>query len=149
MRFRAKFALVDWAWLAVAAFVSVLFLSGPHRAASNLRYYALMMVLFAAARVLLHFFIFWEITSAGLYERRLWTTRTIPWQEITAIAPWPESRPNRDYIAIEFARSAPLSNRGSVIASPEHREDFLTELRRRAPQAALEVPLGASPVPAR
>ncbi|HEX4037128.1 MAG TPA: hypothetical protein VHX37_03640 [Acidobacteriaceae bacterium] len=149
MRFRAKFARVDWAWLAVAAFVSVLFLSGPRHAASNLRYYALMMVLFAATRVLLHFLIFWEIASAGLYERRLWTTRTIPWQEITAIAPWPENRPNRDYVAIEFVRSAPLSARGSVIASPEHREAFLTELRRRAPQATLELPPSASPIPAR
>lgn len=146
MRFRAKFALLDWAWLAIAAFAAFLFFSGPRRTSQTLHYYALMMIVFAATRVLLHLLIFWGITSAGFRERRLWSTRTILWQEITAIAPWPENHPNRDYVAIEFARPAPLSIRGTLIASPGDRDSFLSALRHYACNARFEINLRDSPV---
>ncbi len=146
MRFRAKFAFLDWAWVSMAGFAALLFLSGPRHAGQALRYYALMMIFFAASRILLHVFIFWEITPSSLRERRLWTTRTVPWKEITAVIPWPDTRPNHDYVAIEFARAAPLSSRGTIIANPGDHNEFLSALRRYACNARFEVALRASPV---
>lgn len=153
MRFRAKFALIDWAWLAIAAFVLVLLLSGPRRAKDSLVWYGFLILLFAAIRVVLYFFLWWDTTPGGLRERRLWSTRTIPWTEITGVAPWPDGqaggRAHRDSLAIEYARAAPLSDQGRLIANPADREGFLREVRRHAPQASFEVTLGASPVPGR
>lgn len=148
MRFRAKFALLDWAWVSVAALAALLFFSASRRASQPMRYYAFMMIFFAAIRVLLHLFIFWDVTSDGLRERRLWTARTIPWKEITAVTPWPDSRPNRDYIAIEFVRPAPLSSRGTIIANPQESTAFLSALRRNASHARFEIALRTSPLPA-
>jgi hypothetical protein len=149
MRFRAKFALIDWAWLAIAAFALLLFLSGPYRAGVFLRWYATVMALFACSRVVLHIFVYWDTSLEGLRERRLWTTRTIPWPQITAVSPWPDRHPNPNCLSIEYARSAPMSDRGTVIANPENREAFLSEIRGHAPQARLEIPVSISPIPAR
>jgi hypothetical protein len=149
MRFRAKFALIDWAGLTLAAFAWLLFFSEPHRVDAPLLWYVTLMNVFAGSRVVLYMFVYWETTIEGLRERRLWSTRTIPWPEITAIGPWPDRHPNRGFLAIEYTRPAPLSDRGTLVANPENREAFLGEIRRHAPQVRLEIPVSASPVPAR
>jgi hypothetical protein len=85
-----------------------------------------------------------SLVDDGLCERRLWATRTIPWQEITTVGPWPENRPNRRYVAIEFARSTPLSSQGTVIANPENHQAFLG--RTAASRSQRPFPRGTQPV---
>lgn len=136
MRFRAKFVWLDAAWLATALFCAVLWISGPGHASTRLRLYTLFFILNVVVRTLIHFSIVWKAGPDGLNERRLWNRRTIPWSEITEVTPWPEERPIRGYLAIYFARSAPLSDRGTVIANPGNLDVFLAAIRHHAPQTS-------------
>jgi hypothetical protein len=147
MRFRAKFALSSWLWLAVAVFVWILFASGPHRAIGNLRYYVVLYTFIGLSQLLVHQFIWWDILPDGLYERRLWSSRTIPWAEVSHVTFWPNETKPSSSLAICFSRPAPLSAAGQVIATPADRDGFLSVLREHAPQARIEVARSASPIP--
>jgi hypothetical protein len=110
--------------------------SGHHNAA--LSPVALIWIFFGLWRTLSQIFIYWDVDSSGLRERRLWNERTIPWQEVTRVSGWMD-RPSSDALAVHYARSAPLSDSGTVVATPEDRQQFLADLHRYAPQAAFDV----------
>jgi hypothetical protein len=42
-------------------------------------------------------------------------------------------------LQVDYARPAPMSDRGHVLANPEDREQFIRTLRRFAPQATFDV----------
>jgi hypothetical protein len=77
--------------------------------------------------------VYWDLDSAGLHERRLWGERKIPWQEVIRVSAWNPEQTSSDFLAVHYARSAPMSDRGSVIANPDDRKQFLAGLRRYAP----------------
>lgn len=136
MRFRAKFGAIGWFWVGSACLIATLWLSG--RRHSESRFLALFFLVMASLQVLNHFFIYWDIDPAGLRERRLWSTREIHWREVTHIGGWP-SQPSSDSLQIDFARPAPISERGSVIANPEDRGGFIAALHKFAPEAEFDV----------
>lgn len=139
MRFRAKFGLLGWVYVAFASFVIVLILS-PRQHHGDQRFFAVLPTLvLAVLRILSQIFIYWEINSDGLRVRRFWDEKTIPWQEVTRVGAWNPKHASSDVLAIDYFRSAPMSDQGSVIANPEDRQQFLANLRRYAPQAVFDV----------
>jgi hypothetical protein len=98
--------------------------------------FALFFGLNAAQQVLFHLFIYWDLDADHLHERRLWNTRDVGWQEVTHIGPWGQSS---QYLVVDHARLAPMSDSGSLIANPEDRSGFISALHRYAPQASFDV----------
>jgi hypothetical protein len=140
MRFRAKFGLHGWLSVAMLCFLIVLKISElksrHHNAA--LSPLLLMWIVFGFGRVLIQIFVYWDVDSTGLRERRLWSKRAIPWQEVIRVSGWMD-RPSSYALAIDYARPAPLSDSGTVVAAPEDRQQFLSDLHRFAPQATFDV----------
>jgi hypothetical protein len=84
-------------------------------------------------------FTWWGVDDFGLTQRRLWSTRTIPWNEITHIGPWqPNSKPNYQWLSVDYARAAPMSDRGQLLIQPTDRDALVKALRTRALQAEFE-----------
>ena len=135
MRFRAKFGALDWCVVGMALFAIVLWLSGAHLGVMTF----LAVVPLASLRILSQLFIFWDVDGDFLRERRLWSTHQIPWHEVVYVGSWNPSWLESDYLEIDYARPAPLSERGSVKANPEDRARFIASLHRFAPQADFEV----------
>ena len=98
---------------------------------------ALLWAISASLMSILPFLTYWDFESDGLRERRLWRTKTIPWAEVTYVGPW-ESASSK-WVAIEYERKAPLSDRGRVIVTPARRKAFIAALRQFAPQAEFEI----------
>ena len=138
MRFRAKFGFLGWAYIAMALFALLLKIS-PGRPSEVLGLFAILWTVFAALRILFQIFIYWDLDSSGLHEQRLWGKRNVAWQEVTRVSAWNPKQPASATLAVDFARPAPMSDRGRVIANPENHQRFLAELRRYAPQAIFEV----------
>jgi hypothetical protein len=136
MRFRAKFGALDWCWIGTACLFAALWFSGHLSGIAGL--FALYFVSMTAFRALSQVFIYWEIDSERLRERRLWHTKEIPWPEIVHVASWHPRQVSHDYLEIDYARPAPMSDRGSVFANPEDRTGFLAALHRFATEADFE-----------
>ena len=147
MRFRAKFGLASWAWLVVALFAALLIPSHPHRLSGAVPLNVGIYVVIALWQVLAYFFIWWDVTPTGLHERRLWSSRTVAWSEITRVGSWPNEAKPSNSVAIHFFRPGPLSAAGQVIASPADRREFLAAIRGHAPGAVVDLAVSASPVP--
>ena len=122
-------------WLIVLRVSS---LNSGHRSDALGSLFVILFVVFGLQRVMNHIFIYWEVNSSGLRECCLWNEKTIPWQEVTRISGWLPEQPWSDSLAIHYARSAPLSDSGTVVATPQDRQQFLADLHRYAPKAAFD-----------
>jgi hypothetical protein len=100
---------------------------------------AVIFVILASQRVFSQVFIYWDLDSDFLRERRLWNKREVAWKEVTHVGSWHPKQPSSDYLAVYYARPEPMSDRGSIIANPEDRAQFVAALRRYAPQAKFDV----------
>lgn len=138
MRFRAKFDLLSWAYVALALFVLALTLSPGHHN-EVMRFFVVSWTILAALKILSQIFIYWDVNSACLREQRPWNEKKIPWEEVTRVSAWNPKQPSSDVLAIDYVRPAPMSDRGSIIVNPEDRQQFLANLRRSAPQATFDV----------
>jgi len=134
MKFRTKFGALGYCWVGFACLMGVLWLSGPHKSYSGM--FAFTCVLMASQQILNHFFIYWEVRDDHLLERRLWNAREVAWNEVTHVG---NRERNPDYLVVDHVRMAPLSERGSILANPEDRSEFIHALHRRAPQAIFDV----------
>ena len=132
MRFRAKFGLVDWFWILTTCVITLAWITG--RRSSTL--FLFVFGLNALIRVVSQLFIYWELDSSGFREHRLWSTREVAWQEVARVGLW---NPRSTVLEIQYARDAPLSDRGTVIANPGDREQFLAAIHMFAPRAAFDL----------
>jgi len=97
----------------------------------------LLLVLLNAAQ---YSFTWWDIRETGLFERRLWTTKSIPWSELARTRPWqPHKRPIPNTIEMLYHRDPPISDDGSIIATPSSIPLFLEALQTRAPQVIVDL----------
>ena len=71
---------------------------------------ALYFLLMVSQRVLFHTFIYWEVDPNRLRERRLWNTKNVLWQEVLHIGNWHRNQSSSDYLEIDYARAAPISD---------------------------------------
>ena len=110
----------------------------PHDRIGQL--YLLLGIVQLIVAIATYFFIWWRIDDSGLTQRRLFSTRTIPWNEITRIGPWRHNnKPIPNWLSVEYARPAPLSDRGELLFQPAKCFFLVRALRARAPQAEYEV----------
>jgi hypothetical protein len=87
-----------------------------------------------------YFFIWWDITSDSLIERRLWNTKVVPWSEVYRVSPYlPSKKTVGDTLDIEYARAGPLSDRGHIVLLPLERQSFVLALRTHVPQAVFDL----------
>jgi hypothetical protein len=141
VRFRSKFALLQL--VAALLWTGIGFLSfhkHPHDAIGQFYLFLGILQLFIASyMVASYFFAYWLIDNSGLTQHRLWNSRTIPWNEVTHIGPWGSgNKPSYNWIKVEYARTAPLSDRGRLLIQPADRDALVRALRTRAPQANVE-----------
>jgi hypothetical protein len=143
MRFRSRFAWVQFAGAILWIGLSDSWFHKPNAPPGIRSAYLIAGVfwLFIALSCIANFcFAWWQVDDTGLTQRRLWKTRTIPWNEITRIGPWqPNSKPMPQWLAVEYARSAPMSDRGELLIQPADRNTLVRALRAHAPQADYEI----------
>jgi hypothetical protein len=139
MLFRSKFtslqllAALLWIGLSFAWFHK-----HPHELIGQA--YLLLGILQLGIAITTYFFVWWRIDESGLTQRRLFSNRTIPWNEITRIGPWqPHSKPIPQWLSVEYSRSAPMSNRGELLIQPADRNTLVRTLRTHAPKADYEI----------
>jgi len=139
MRFRTKFAWLQLGSGIVWMAVSYLWIHKPSAAPGVRGAYLIAGLIWMSLSILSvasYHFTWWEISDAGLIQKRLWSTRTIPWSEIICVGPWqPGKRPNYAWLEVGYARSAPMSDRGTLLIQPAERDALVHQLRARAPQA--------------
>ena len=141
MRFYSKVTASFWlmlfsccAWIAIG----VVAVHGHSRLYPSL---ALVYVGLLLVSVFTQIFCYWEMRAEGLFERRLWSSRLIAFDEIVSIAPAMLGKRHRPgWLSINFSRPAPLSDRGTLLFSPARPNDFLSALRHAAPWATFDVP---------
>jgi hypothetical protein len=139
MRFRTKFGLLEWVWVAVACMIVLILLLDSGHKSPYRGLIAAYWVLWAFVQAVSRFFVYWVLDSSGLRERRFWNTREIPWNEVTRVGSLNPKQPASGLLEVDFARPAPMSDRGHILAHPQDREHFIRALRRFAPQADFEV----------
>jgi hypothetical protein len=150
MRFRSKFAWLQlaqavlWAGLGFAWFVK------HSHAAIGQAYFGLGILQTALAIYCLasYFFTWWEIDEAGLIQHRLWSARTILWNEITRVGPWQPGKKPRYKWAVDKTRYSyrflavdymgPASDHGELVIQPADRDALVRALRTHAPQAEFD-----------
>jgi|GEM_PF-2547308 len=133
MRFRSPIGLPEWTMAGIGLFSLVQLISPLSRS----KYIPICLISLALSNLAPRLFTYWESRAEGLWERRLWRTQQIPWEEILRVSGWPGT--SGKGFQIDFARSAPLSDRGTIYASPADRDSFLAELRQHAPHAEMNI----------
>jgi hypothetical protein len=82
----------------------------------------------------------WEIGDSGLVQRIFWSERTIPWDEITRVGLWGQTKRMRGTLVLAYARTGPMSDRGTLRIQPVEFDALVRVLRDHAPQAEFDFP---------
>jgi hypothetical protein len=142
MRFRTKFA---WPMFAASFLWTGLSLAWVHKpmAALGLRSAYLILGIVQMCTVIFmiahYIFTWWAVEDAGLVQHRLWSTRITPWSEIIRVGPWvPNKKPINNWLAVDYMRAAPISDRGELLFQPADRDALVRALRTHVPQADFE-----------
>jgi hypothetical protein len=120
--------------VSLACFAMILWFSGI--LSRNIGSTACIWTIVASLFILHHIFIYWELDSDSLKERRFWNKKEVAWKEVTHVG---NSAPTSNFLAVDYARPAPMSDHGQIIANPEDRLQFIAALRRFAPNAEFDV----------
>jgi len=141
MRFRSKF---EWPLLAAAVVWAGLCFAWFHKNPFEAIGWAYLVIgiiwlLLAGVLVCSYFFSGWEVGDTGLVVHLLWSTRTIPWDEITRVGQWGKRKRMRDCLVVAYARTGPLSGRGELRIQPVEFDALVCALRDHAPQAEFDL----------
>ena len=80
-----------------------------------------------------YFFTWWELRPEGIFERRFWRTRMVPYSTICLIGSWDENPKGAE---IQYADMNPeIFPRGSMVVLTADINGFLQRLREQAPSA--------------
>jgi len=140
MRFRQRFGWQGWVLVSVAILYSCMWSTRGNSSTGNfLGILAASFILQALLRVLNHVFYYWDVNADGLRQRNFWSEKTIPWEEVSWVGSAIPKQPSSVFLRVDYARPAPMSERGYIRANPEDREQFIRAVRRFAPQATFEV----------
>jgi len=93
---------------------------------------AIVYILVALFLALRRYSVYWEVNSDCLRARSFWTVKEVAWVEVTHVGSFPKNSPSSDTFAVDYIR-------GQIVADPEDRQQFISALRRFAPQAEFEV----------
>jgi hypothetical protein len=142
MRFRKKFGVLNGANLAIFTLLAILRLAGKHGGETSSLWTVLEEIALLAIPVsegIAQALIYWDTKPDGLYARRIWRKKMIPWREISRISAFRPNQPSSRYLAIHYSRTAPSPDQGKIVVYPEHRQQFLAEIQKYAPHAIIEV----------
>jgi hypothetical protein len=139
MRFRSKFGLLRWVYIALACFFAYLCLWGRTSATGLYGVSAALWVIAGASLVLNSYFVYWELDSVGICENWFWKKREVRWEEVTRVGCSHPKAPKSGYLEVDYVRPAPISLCGHIRANPGKRQEFLAELRRFATNADFDV----------
>jgi hypothetical protein len=120
MRFREKFGIIRWTSIAMLCLVSVLSIHRP-----SLHTMAIQWIVLASIQALMQVFIYWDVDSSGLGERRLWKKRKIEWQEIVRVDAWITGKRSSNYLAIYYSHPAPCRRAAESSPTPKIGSNFL------------------------
>jgi hypothetical protein len=138
VKYRAHFGLFGWLQVGTACLCLILILSrGGHTFKVGL-FPGFTICMLALQRVLNHLFTYWKLEQDGLRVRSMLFEKAIAWGEITSVSGF-NGNAGSSTLELDYARTGPLSDRGSVLANPEDRNEFLQGLHRFAPHATFEV----------
>jgi hypothetical protein len=142
MRFRTKFQWAQFAGALLWIVPSYAWVHKPTALPGIRGAYLISGIVWALIAIssLVHYvFTWWAIEDGGLIQHRLWDTRIVPWDEITRVGPWqPNSKPMYNWLAVDYVRAAPMSDRGELLFQPADRNTLLRVLRTHAPQATFD-----------
>jgi hypothetical protein len=139
MRFRAKFGALGWCWIGLAcSWVIVAVFKHNHSGSGIHGVTAALCATPGLLQVLTRLSTYWDLDSSGLHRHRLWHKREIAWEDVTHVGGF-NGRPSASMLEVDYARAAPMSDRGRILANPDDRRGFIGELRKFAPQAEFEV----------
>ena len=158
MRFRAKFQGPQFAAAAMWIGMSCAWIHKPNAGQAIRGAYVvsgILWLLLGISYLANYFFTWLEIGDNGLIQRRLWSVRVMPWNEITRVCSWhlgkiPSPLGRRRYradsirrisdhwLSVDYARAAPMSDRGELVFQPAVREALVRALRAHAPSAEFE-----------
>jgi len=137
VRFQAKFGLGDL-WVFSLGCLYLCVWAGSRLLRSSRSWSTVdeltcgLLILAALQLALGRFFLYWEMDSAGLRERRYWNTTDVAWVEVKHVGSFPSNSPASDTLVVDYVR-------GRIVAKPEDRLGFISTLRRYAPQATFDV----------
>jgi hypothetical protein len=138
MRYRSK--VTATLWVSLCSALGWIVLGLLPRAGGVHRLFAAAIALISLQTLALQIFSFWEIHPDGLYERRLWSTRTIPFSLITGVhqVTLDNGKLRPGWLGIDLDRAAPLAEHKPILLVPAHSGQFLSALRHAAPQATFD-----------
>jgi hypothetical protein len=134
VRYRAEFGALGWCTVGLACFVLILWMDGLRSMAADSL--ALGLPVLSLQQILSHIFIYWEVGPEGLCERRYWRVKSVAWDAVTHVGAW---APNANYLIVDHAQPGSGSDRGTIVAQPEDRAGFISDLQKYAPKADFEV----------
>ncbi len=140
MRFRAKFGLMGWFWTMMACFYAyiLLFRWRPTMFGVAVISIFLIALLQIASRLSVH----WYLDEVSLRVQSFGTRKEVVWAEVTHVGGQASLIPGETSSAclrVDYARPAPMSEKGYILATPDDRPQFIAALRRFAPHATFEV----------
>jgi hypothetical protein len=95
--------------------------------------------LLALFQILSRLLVYWELDESSLRVQSFRTTREIALAEVTHVGGLVPGKPSSACLRVDYARPAPMSEQGYILATPKDRVRFIAALRRFAPQATFEV----------
>jgi len=139
MRFRAKFGALGWCWVGLScAWVLIAVFKYNQSGSFPSGLSTALFVLVGLQQVLPPLFTYRELDSSGLRVRRLWHRKEIAWEDVTHVGGF-NGRSSASMLEVDYARAAPMSDSGHILANPDDRRGFIQELRKFAPQADFDV----------
>jgi hypothetical protein len=141
MRFRAKFqwihAITAVIWLVIGSASIWRYARGV---GGDLHMFTgIVQILLGMLLLSAYAFTWWEIGDSGLVQHLGWRTQTVPWGEVVHVAPWqPGDKPVYSRLAVDYARTGPMSNRGTMVLAPVDCGVVLRAIRAHAPQAEFD-----------
>ncbi len=138
MRFRPRFGVIGWFTVAPALFVCLLWANGGNHLSRVLPCVAVAWALMALLRIGAYFFVFWQMDPEGLFERRFWNTRVIPWRDVVLIQGLCDA-PSSDYVEVFVHQPGLQAAAQPLLANPGDRAQFLAALHRYASLARFDV----------
>ena len=145
MRFYSKVTVAICLNAVTAAVWMILGLGARHRG-GLLKLNGILFLFLFLISVLTQLLTYWELHPDGLYERRLWRKRIVPFDQIAAVkCEGPGGKPALNWLTVIYKSPFPsfdtdqnATHRGILILAPAHRGELLTALRHAAPQASFE-----------
>ena len=143
MRFREKFPVTmliwDMVWIALTE--GWLHRSGISAGTRSLYQVALAFWICSTLMTVLGYLTsWWIIADDGIHERRIWSTRVVPWDEVQRIGPYqPGSKPLLATMEITYERTGPLSDRGNMVFRPGNRQQLLASLHSHLPPMVFDL----------